>query len=132
MGVLVCCGMLVAGAALAGRAGIGLQVVALPGGELVVVQVVPDSPAQRSGFRPGDLLLSVDGRQLAGSKLDRISQEALWGRAGEAATIRFLRPGVAGMHEVRVTRGPLGDLPQAPVEVQMLQPQQAQDKETKP
>lgn len=131
-GLLVCCTVAVGGIARAARTGVGLQVVALPGGDLVVIQVVPDSPAQHAGFRPGDLLLSVDGHELAGSKLASISQESLWGREGEAVTIRFLRPGVAGVRKVKVIRGQLENVPQAPVEIQMLQPQQAQEKESRP
>jgi C-terminal processing protease CtpA/Prc len=129
IGLLVGAALLVAGTVWAGRTGVGLQVVALPGGELVVVRVVSDSPAERSGFRPGDLLLSINGRALAGSDLAAISQEALWGPSGAKIAIRFLRPGVVGVHEIAVTRAPIGDVPETPVEVQMLQPQPNQLKD---
>ena len=112
--------------ARAARAGVGLQVVALPDGDLVVIRVVAASPAAHAGIRPGDLLVSVAGRELAGSNLATLSREALWGPAGAPVRIRFLRPGEAGSHEVTVIREELGPVPAAPDGIRMLQPQREQ------
>jgi carboxyl-terminal processing protease len=48
-----------------GSAGIGLTV-AVRGGAVVAGSVVADSPAARAGVRPGDVILSIDGRPLRG------------------------------------------------------------------
>ena len=127
--LVLCLGGFSEARAGAGREGVGLQVVGLPDGNLVVVRVLPASPAQAAGFRPGDLLLSVNGRKLAGSDLAAVSKETLWGQAGARLTIRFLRPGVAGVHELTVTRGNLGADDERPIEVKMLQPPQEHAKE---
>ena len=127
--LLLCLGVLPAGRALAGREGVGLQVVGLPDGNLVVVRVLPDSPALAAGFHPGDLLLSVNGRKLAGSDLAAVSRETLWGKAGARVAIQFLRPGIAGVQELSVMRGALGADEERPIEVKMLQPPQQHEKE---
>lgn len=130
IGLVAWGGVLVTGlTTYAGETGIGLQVVALPGGELVVVQVVPNSPAQGAGLRPGDLLLSVDERDLKGTKLEAISQKTLWGRAGTGVSLKFLRPGVAGVQRTYLVRASLGTIPAPPPGVEMLQPQSRQNKE---
>lgn len=127
---LICCALALLlftmAPARAEREGAGLQVVALPDGNLVVVRVVADSPAARAGLRPGDLLVSVGGRQLIGSDLGKLSRDALWGPTGTPIRLRYMRPGESGTHEVTVVREALGTVPPAPEGVKMLQPRQGQ------
>ena len=113
-------------------AGVGLQVVGLPNGNLVVTQVVPESAAQAADIRPGDLLVAVAGKDLAGTDLATLARETLWGPPGASLSIRYLRPGIAGAFEVVLTRESLGAQPAAPAGVKMLRPQRLQEKESKP
>ncbi|MBI2940759.1 MAG: S41 family peptidase [Chloroflexi bacterium] len=48
--------------------GVGIQV-EMKDGKLVVVAPVDDTPAQRAGVRPGDVIVAVDGRPLTGVTL---------------------------------------------------------------
>ncbi len=104
------------------RTGIGLQVVPVATGHLVVLQVVPDSPAALSGLDPGDLLIRVGSRDLAGSNFEEISREELWGREGTDVTLVFLRPGAAGSRTVTLKREKLKLLPPAPAGVDLISP----------
>jgi S1-C subfamily serine protease len=71
-----------------------------PASAVLVLQVREGSPAERAGLLVGDLLLGLDDVRL--SSPDRLL-EALAGRAGQPATLRLLRGGVAT--EVRVEIG---------------------------
>jgi S1-C subfamily serine protease len=54
-----------------------------------VVSVVEDSPAARSGLRPEDLIVSVDGTPTATvDELQRLMVEELIGRAVELRAVR--------------------------------------------
>ena len=48
-----------------GQAGLGLTLVRAVGGGVAIGAVVPGSPADDAGLRPGDRVLSVDGRLVA-------------------------------------------------------------------
>jgi len=84
--------------------GVGLQVVPTINGQLVVLQVLPDSPAAAGDLRPGDLVFKVDDFSLQGSEFAAVVAEHLWGPVGSSVTLQFLRPGVAGSHSVTLQR----------------------------
>lgn len=102
--------------------GVGLQVVPVSGGELVVLQIVPSSPAAGSDLRPGDLLIEVDGFGLAGSDFAEVVSRRLWGEVGSSVTLRYLRPGREGQHAVTLRRTPLSPPDEPPVGVRLLTP----------
>ena len=124
--LLLCLGLLATTAfaepGQSARQGVGLRVVPIAGGELVVLQVVADAPAARAGLRPGDLLVRVGGRPLAGTDLAELSRQTLWGEEGTSVELSFLRPGVAGLQRVTLTREPLKKIPETPPGVRMLKP----------
>src|SRR5918995_4923901 len=71
--------------------GVGMSVAEVPRG-LRVLTVYEDSPAKRAGIREGDVVVSVDGKSLAG----RTSQEAttqIKGPAGTSVTLGVLAGG---------------------------------------
>jgi S1-C subfamily serine protease len=64
-----------------------------------VVEVVPDSPAERGGIRPGDLLVELDGsptesaadlqRMMVAERIGRAVEAAVW-RSGQELTLRLV------------------------------------------
>jgi carboxyl-terminal processing protease len=51
-----------------------------------VVEVFPDTPAERAGLRPGDAIVAVDGRPTADTRLDEV---ITWVRGEEGTTVRL-------------------------------------------
>ncbi len=71
-----------------------------------VVWVMPDSPAQKSGARTGDVLLEVDGKDVHDRPLDQIVDMVV-GRAGTEVRLAVAREGRAEPVELRITRARL-------------------------
>ncbi len=127
----VLCGLLLAAflvvgfeSAAAGEfGGVGLQVVPTVRGELVVLNVLPGSPAEQAGLKPGDLILKVDDFALEGSEFSEVVSRYLWGEAGTSLVLDYLRPGEAGFRSARLRREPLKGEVETPPGVKMLQPE---------
>lgn len=105
-----------------GQAGVGLRVVPIATGELVVLAVLPHSPAQQAGIEAGDLVVAVDGLRLRGSHFEEIVKKYLWGKPGSRVTVTSLRPGVAGAQTVTLVRAVLTSDNNAPPELKMITP----------
>lgn len=84
--------------------GVGLQVVPTINGDLVVLHVLPESPAAAGGLLPGDLVFKVDDFSLQGSEFAAVVAEHLWGPVGSSVTLHYLRPGVAGPRTATLQR----------------------------
>jgi carboxyl-terminal processing protease len=69
--------------------GLGVELKAASDG-LLVVHVIPGSPAERSGLRGGDHLVGVGGRSIGGMHVDEAAQ-LLQGPAGSLVTLAVLR-----------------------------------------
>ena len=69
--------------------GLGVELKAAEDG-LLVVHVIPGSPAERAGIRAGDHLVGVGGRQLEGMGVDEAAQ-LLQGPVGSVVTLAILR-----------------------------------------
>ncbi|MFM9058478.1 MAG: S41 family peptidase [Planctomycetaceae bacterium] len=80
--------------------GLGVELKTAADG-LLVVHVIPGSPAERSGIRAGDHLVGVGGRQIGGLGVDEAAQ-LLQGPEGSLVTLAILRgPGPARAVTVR-------------------------------
>ena len=77
--------------------GVGLQVVPTITGELVVLNVLEETPASEKGVLPGDLIFQVDDFPLQGSDFGVVVSEHLWGPVDSHVEIFYRRPGVAGV-----------------------------------
>ena len=84
--------------------GVGLQVVPTINGDLVVLNVLENSPAAVKGVLPGDLIFQVDDFLLHGSDFGKVVSEYLWGPVGSSVELFYRRPGVAGVSRVVVQR----------------------------
>jgi len=69
--------------------GLGVELKAASDG-LLVVHVIPGSPAERSGIRAGDHLVGVGGRPIGGMGVDQAAQ-LLQGAPGSLVTLAVLR-----------------------------------------
>ncbi len=82
--------------------GIGAEVRAKDG-HVVIVAPMPDSPAMRASLKPGDVILKVNGDDVAGLPLDQVV-ERISGPAGTVVTLTILDPSTEQTREVRLTR----------------------------
>ena len=58
--------------------------------KIKILSPIKDSPAQKAGIQPGDLILSVDGEEYTGDDLTVISTK-IKGEAGSTVTLQVLR-----------------------------------------
>ena len=71
--------------------GVGMTVVEHPRG-LRVAGVFKDSPAERAGIKPGDLIIAVNGKSIAGESSD-VATARIKGKAGTYVRLTVKRPG---------------------------------------
>jgi carboxyl-terminal processing protease len=81
--------------------GVGMTVVERKRG-LLVAGVFRDSPAKRVGIEPGDLIVAVNGRSIAGESSD-VSTARIKGKPGTYVRLAILRPN-GSKRSVRVKR----------------------------
>ena len=80
---------------------------------VVIVEPYEGMPALNAGLRAGDILLSIDGEDLKGLPVDKVS-EKLRGEPATQLTVRAKREGVAdSLIEVKLTRANIA-LPSVP------------------
>ena len=72
-------------------------------GHIVVSAPMDGSPAQRAGLRPGDIILKVDGQNVADLPLDEVVARIL-GPAGTQVTLTILDPKTGNMRDVTLQR----------------------------
>lgn len=82
--------------------GVGMTVDAGERG-LLVVSVFEDSPAERAGIRPEDVITRVNGRSIAGVPLD-LATARIKGEPGTEVELTFARPGSDDPRTVKVER----------------------------
>ena len=70
---------------------------------LRVLNVFDGSPAKRKGIRKGDLIVSVNGRSLAGVNSE-VATGRIKGRAGTSVKLEVITPETRKRRELRVTR----------------------------
>jgi carboxyl-terminal processing protease len=82
--------------------GIGLSIVTVPRG-LRVDRVFPRSPAARAGIQPGDVVVTVEGRSIAGESSE-VASAKIKGPEGSEVRIGVLRPATGKVRRLRLTR----------------------------
>jgi carboxyl-terminal processing protease len=82
--------------------GIGVQLTERQG-RLTIAAVLPDTPAQRAGVKPDDVLEQVDGKDIKDKSFSEI-RELLLGREGTDVQLTVSRASEAGPVRLTVTR----------------------------
>lgn len=94
------------------KAGIGVQLIADPTtGNIVVLNVVPDGPAEKGGILPGDVILQVDSDDMAGSTAEVVAAKCR-GDMGTEVTLAIQHGSDGGngrspIEKLSVTRSPI-------------------------
>ena len=92
-----------ANAAISGHfAGIGAEV-RLKGSHVVIVTPIDGTPAQRAHLKPGDIILKVDGKSVAGDSLSSVV-ERIRGPAGSKVTLLLQSPPSGDRRSVTLVR----------------------------
>jgi carboxyl-terminal processing protease len=76
---------------------------------LTIIAPMPDSPAERAGLRPGDMIIAIDGEDMTGIDPSLVVQRVL-GPAGTTVMLTIVREGEAAPIDVEVERAHI-DLP---------------------
>jgi carboxyl-terminal processing protease len=72
-------------------------------GHVVIAAPMDNSPAQQAGLRPGDVVLKVDGENVANLRLDEVVGRIL-GPAGTEVTLTILDPRTGNTRDVTMER----------------------------
>ncbi len=95
--------------ALAGRfEGIGAHLT-LRDGRPTILAPIPGSPAQQAGLRAGDVIVAVDGKEVADLRVDEIAR-LVRGPAGTQVTVSIIHPGDTAITNITVVRAKI-DVP---------------------
>ncbi len=71
--------------------------------QVVIVAPFDDSPAQRAGLRPGDIILKVNRAPVAGLALDHVVRR-ITGPAGTTVQLTIMTPSLARTRDVELVR----------------------------
>ena len=72
-------------------------------GYTVIVAPIDNSPAQKAGLQPGDIIIGVDGEDVTALSLEEVVQKVL-GPADSQVTLTILTPSTGKERDVTVTR----------------------------
>lgn len=72
--------------------GIGIVFSASPEGQLIIVDIMRDSPAKDAGLQPGDVIVKIDGKSCDGTDIVN-SGKAIRGKKGTTVKLDILRGG---------------------------------------
>lgn len=82
--------------------GIGIELTKNDG-QIVIKELVEDTPAEENDLRVGDVLLKIDGTVLNDRKIEDVSQ-TLQGKAGTKVSIEVMRPSTGTVRELLIER----------------------------
>ncbi|RLD16873.1 hypothetical protein DRI50_00755 [candidate division KSB1 bacterium] len=82
--------------------GVGMEV-GLRNKKVTVIAPIENSPASRSGIQAGDIILKINGKDIKGWSLDKVSN-TLRGKVGTKVTLLIRRPGLDRPFEITLTR----------------------------
>jgi len=83
--------------------GLGIYIDVANDGYIVIIAPIKGTPADRAGLRAGDKIATVDGTDIRGFDIS-VAQKMMRGEPGTKVKLGIIRPGVAAMIEVEITR----------------------------
>ena len=83
--------------------GVGVHVEMNTNGQVVILAPIDNSPAQRAGLRSGEIILSIDGRDIAGEPLNQVSRQ-ITGPVGTQVELGILSPKTGRVRDVTIVR----------------------------
>lgn len=83
--------------------GVGVQIVVNAHRQVVVQTPLDNSPAQRAGVRPGEIIMSVNGKDIAGMPLGQVASE-ISGPVGTSVDLGILNPRTHRFRNVNIVR----------------------------
>lgn len=72
-------------------------------GNIVIIAPLDDSPAQRAGLQPNDIIVQVDGAAVTGKNVDQVV-DLIRGESGTKVKLTLFRDGGDGTFDVTITR----------------------------
>ncbi len=82
--------------------GIGAEI-GLKDGKVTVIAPLPDSPAEKAGLKVGDVILLVNGGDIAGKPIDEVIGQ-IRGEKGTVVTLTIIKKGSETPVEMKITR----------------------------
>jgi carboxyl-terminal processing protease len=82
--------------------GVGLEV-RMKNRQVVIVSPIDNSPAQRAGLRSGEIILSIDGHDIAGQPLGQVVSQ-ISGPVGTSVQLGILNPQTRHLRSVTIVR----------------------------
>ncbi|HEX5398182.1 MAG TPA: S41 family peptidase [Verrucomicrobiae bacterium] len=82
--------------------GVGLEI-QMKDQHVVIVAPIDNSPAQRAGLRSGEIIMSVDGRDIAGLPLDQVVAR-ITGPVGTSVKMGILNPKTHQLRDITLVR----------------------------
>lgn len=84
--------------------GVGIEIFVEPKTrKICVASPLPNTPAQRAGIRPGDIIIAINGESTEGLSLDQAAKK-MRGEAGTEVTLTIQTPGEEKPRDVKLKR----------------------------
>lgn len=71
--------------------------------QLIITSTIPGSPAEKAGFKHGDIIIAVNGTNTVGKDVNAVSS-LIQGKDGTSIALTVQRPGVQNALTIRVNR----------------------------
>lgn|GEM_PF-5987496 len=85
----------------------GMRLLQQARGEVLVVEVLPGSPAEHAGVLPGDSIVAIDGKEVGTLDIRQLNRLANDGEPGSVLRVDIRRPGYARVRTVTIVRQPV-------------------------
>ena len=89
--------------------GIGAEI-KMKNGQVTIVTPLDGSPAQKAGLKPGDVIVAVDGNDVAGLGLGQVVSQIV-GPVGTSVRLRILDPATKEIREITLQRAKIKENP---------------------